>query len=140
MATNGGIITDSDRDFLKADEKEGFVLAPTARENIFKQKVYLYSLLAKPTEKVILTLSKTDNAGKTLRKSYLISDLQKMFSDLKIKDEEKYANSLEEITTKREALDYIAANAGEYKSGKEDRLFEVLCSVLSDDADAKKCT
>ena len=34
MATNGGIITDSDRDFLKADEKEGFVLAPTARENI----------------------------------------------------------------------------------------------------------
>lgn len=62
-----------------------------------------------------------------------------MFSDLKIKDEEKYANSLEEITTKREALDYIAANAGEYKSGKEDRLFEVLCSVLSDDADAKKC-
>ena len=139
MATNGGIITDSDRDFLKADEKEGFVLAPTARENIFKQKVYLYSLLAKPTEKVILTLSKTDNAGKTLRKSYLISDLQKMFSDLKIKDEEKYANSLEEITTKREALDYIAANAGEYKSGKEDRLFEVLCSVLSDDADSKEC-
>ena len=139
MATNGGIITDSDRDFLKADEKEGFVLAPTDRENIFKQKVYLYSLLAKPTEKIILTLSKTDNAGKTLRKSYLISDLQKMFSDLKIKDEEKYANSLEEITTKREALDYIAANAGEYKSGKEDRLFEVLCSVLSDDADAKKC-
>ena len=63
-----------------------FVLAPTARENIFKQKVYLYSLLAKPTEKVIFTLSKTDNAGKTLRKSYLISDLQKMFLDLKIKD------------------------------------------------------
>ena len=37
----GGIITDTDRDFL--DGKD-YTLAPTARDNVFKQRVYLYSL------------------------------------------------------------------------------------------------
>lgn len=31
MAINGGIITDSDRDFLKADEKEGICFSPNSQ-------------------------------------------------------------------------------------------------------------
>ena len=40
----GGIITDTDREFL---EKNNYILAPTATDNVFKQKFYLYTIFAK---------------------------------------------------------------------------------------------
>ena len=55
-SSGGGIITDSERDILKENE---YVLAPTTRDNIFKQRIYLYSLFAKPLEKIVMCYSNT---------------------------------------------------------------------------------
>lgn len=138
-SASGGIITDNDRDFLQSDMGENhFTLAPTARENIFKQRVYLYSLFAKPTEKICLSFSKSDSSGKVLRKSYIIGTLEKMFEDLKIISVDEIKKSIDDITTKNAALEYLASHITEYRFQKEDTLFEILFSKLSKEEQGRK--
>lgn len=130
-SASGGIITDNDRDFLQSDDcRQDFVLAPTARDNIFKQRVYLYSLFAKPTEKLCLSFSKSDVSGKVMRKSYVIGTLEKMFPDLKIVEEDGLKKSMDDITTEKSALEYLASNIREYRFHKNNPLFELLCAKL----------
>ena len=75
-STPGGIITDSERDILKSKD---YKLAPTTRENIFKQRIYLYSLFCQTIRTDCFMFSKSDSDGSTLRKSYIIGILEKMF-------------------------------------------------------------
>lgn len=77
----GGIITDTDREFL---EKNNYILAPTATDNVFKQKFYLYTIFAKPTEKMCITFSKSGSDGATRRKSYIISTLMNLLKILRL--------------------------------------------------------
>ena len=133
-SSGGGIITDADRDFFRSDsQNKEICLAPTARDNIFKQRVYLYSLFAKPSKKLCLSFSKTDASGKAMRKSYIIGALQKIFADLKIIEEEAIQKSIDDITTKKAALEYLASNISEYRYKKSDVLFEALLSVMAKD-------
>lgn len=77
----GGIISDIDREFLLGSE---YALSPTPRQQMYIQKLYLYMMMTKPTEQLILSYSKTDNEGKSLRPSYLINMALKLFPTLKI--------------------------------------------------------
>lgn len=122
-----GIITDSDREFL---EKNNYVLAPTARENVFKQRLYLYSLLAKPVEKISITFSKSASDGSIRRKSYLINTLRNMFGELKIIDIDKRNVQLGDIVNREEALDYIAENMRDYSKSGINPILEKLCAAL----------
>lgn len=131
----GGIISDGDREFL---ENNDFVMAPTARENVFKQKLYLYSLLAKPTEKIVMSYSKVDSDGSVRRKSYLIGTMEKMFPNLKIVDEDRTQEDIKHITNKKSALKYVAENMREYRVGRENELFRQLSSILMQDKESKK--
>lgn len=124
---SGGVITDSDREFL---ETKDYVLAPTARDNVFKQRLYLYSLLAKPTEKICMTFSKSGSDGSIRRKSYLISTIQNLFSKLQIVETEDQKIDISHITNKDAALNYVAENMWEYRFHHNDNMFEQICSVL----------
>ena len=126
----GGIITDTDRDFL--DGKD-YTLAPTARDNVFKQRVYLYSLFAKPTEKICLSYSKSDDEGKALRQSYVIGELKGLFNDLEETDIDRINIGLDDITGEEAALSYIAANMREYCEKENDDVFTTLLSIVSSD-------
>lgn len=132
---SGGIITDSDREFL---ENKNYVLAPTARENVFKQKFYLYTLMAKPTEKMILSYSKSSSDGSVRRKSYLISNIQKLFKNITVIDEEAKEGSLSDFTNKKAALEYLADNIYEYRIKSDNKLFEQISAILLKDKENKK--
>lgn len=72
----GGILTEQERDVLKRNSLE---LAPTAREEGFMQRFYLYLTLTKPREKLYLSWAALSADGKTLRPSSLIGQMRKRF-------------------------------------------------------------
>lgn len=75
----GGILSETEREFLEACDLE---LAPTARKEGFLQRFYLYLALTKPERKLILSYASMNQAGKGLRPSSLIRELEKLFPRL----------------------------------------------------------
>ena len=123
----GGIITDTDREFL---EKNNYILAPTATDNVFKQKFYLYTIFAKPTEKMFITFSKSGSDGATRRKSYIISTLMNLFENLKVIDEDESEITLNQVTTRSKALDYLSQNIYEYSKEGDSGIFKELMATV----------
>ncbi len=77
----GGIISDMDREFLM-DLDEGIELAPSARMQAYTQRLYLYMVMTKPEEKLILSYAKLSEDGKSIRPSYLIQTVRSLFPAL----------------------------------------------------------
>ena len=96
--TRNGLLTEKDREKFKNND---FVLSPGGREKAFTQKFYLYMNLTKPSEKLKVFYSKVSGDGKSLRPSYLIQDLQKLYPKLSIQDEEQLKFSEKELTPKQ---------------------------------------
>lgn len=78
-AQNKNILSELEREQIK---KMGVTLSPSAKEQVYIQKFYLYLLLTKPTQKIYLTLSKTSSDGKSMRPAYLVSDMMRLFPRL----------------------------------------------------------
>ena len=79
---SGGLLSQRDRE--RFTEKK-IALAPGAKEKAFIQKFYLYTILTKPSQKVILSYSMSSGDGKALRPAYLVFDLMKLFPKLEDK-------------------------------------------------------
>ena len=78
----GKLLSDLNREELKGSLKErGLSLAPTAKENLYTQKFYLYLNLTKPSEKIYLSYSRLNSSGEPLSPSFLVSQIQKLFPD-----------------------------------------------------------
>ena len=92
----GGIISEHDRDKFS---ENGLALAPGSKEKTFIQKFYLYLMLTKPTEQMILLYSKSSAEGNSLRPAYLVADLLKMFPQMKVR-EVQHDLSRQELTEK----------------------------------------
>ncbi len=125
----GSILSDFDREQL---EEKGIVLAPTARENIFRQRLYLYSLFAKPTEQLILCYSRSASDGSVLRESYIISGIRDLFRNLDVIDEGQKKTPYESIISEQTAKAYIAENIRDFKTGNLTEKFWDLCAYLSE--------
>lgn len=111
----GGIISDLDRQFL-ADSDTGVNLAPTPREQMYIQRLYLYMNLTKPSSGLYMSFSLTGSDGKSLRPAYLISVMTKMFPKVKISYPEN--DSLEEqLLSKKDAIIYVADQIRDYADG-----------------------
>ena len=102
-AKAGGLLSERDRERF-AEQK--IALAPSAKEKAFIQKFYLYSILTKPSENVILSYSMSSADGKSLRPAYVIFDLMKMFP--KLKDQKVDMNLLSQELTPESGISYIA--------------------------------
>ncbi len=76
----GGMISDIDREFL---EGSGFALSPTPRQQMFIQRLYLYHMLCRPSERLVLSFAHTDEKGEAMRESYLVGHLEKLFLKLR---------------------------------------------------------
>ena len=79
--TKGGILTEQEREVLKRNDLE---LAPTAREEGFMQRFYLYLAMTKPSDLLTVSWSALSSEGKTMRPSGLVGQLQKRFENLPI--------------------------------------------------------
>ena len=77
-AGRGGILTEQERELLKSHEIE---LAPTAREEGFMQRFYLYLAMTKPSERLYLSWSGLSAEGKTMRPSSVINQMRKRFPE-----------------------------------------------------------
>ncbi len=79
--TKGGILTDQERETLK---KHALELAPTAREEGFQQRFYLYLAMTKPAERLTISWTSLSSEGKTMRPSGLNNQLCKRFPKLEV--------------------------------------------------------
>lgn len=77
----GGILTEQEREILKRNDLE---LAPTAREEGFMQRFYLYRMLTKPEKCLTLSFSSLSADGKAMRPSSVIGHIRKRFPGLSI--------------------------------------------------------
>lgn len=111
----GGIISDIDREFLAGS---GMELAPTPRQQMFIQKLYLYMNMTKPTKQLILSFSKVDGEGKSLRPAYLIDTVCKLFPTLKIEHPEKEELS-KQIWNLQSGMSYLSSGLRDYVAGYE---------------------
>lgn len=101
----GGIVSELEREFL---QESGVELAPTARENSYTQRFYLYLDLTKPSQALYLSYCKSSSDGKAMRPSYLVNVLQRMFPGLEAKDVEETEDPLHQITSLKTGIPYLA--------------------------------
>lgn len=111
--SRGGILSDMDREFLRESEIE---LAPTPRQQMYIQRLYLYLNMTKPSEKLYLAYSKMDGAGKSLRPAYLIDVVRKLFPAIAV-EYPQLRSPLEQIVTRQEGARYLAEGLREYAAG-----------------------
>lgn len=128
----GGILSDIDREFLAEGE---FELAPTPRQQMFIQKFYLYLNVTKPSHKLYLSYAKLNAEGKSMKPSYFIGSIKKLFPDLKtLVIEEKQWDG---ILTKSEGRTYGAKLLEQYKRGQlsnqEEHVLMALLKVLKEE-------
>lgn len=112
-ASKGGIISDMDREFLKESGQE---LAPSPREQMFIQRLYLYLNMTKPSQKLFLGYSKINSAGKSIRPAYLIDTVKKLFPKIQT-EYPQLSSPLEQVVTGKEGAGYLAAGLREYVTG-----------------------
>ncbi len=104
IANGGGILSDLDREFL---QEMGMELAPTPKEEMYTQRLYLYLNLTKPSEKLYLSYASLGVDGKELRPSYLTEVLRDLFPALQTGHPHRRP-MLEQVVTPEEGLRYLA--------------------------------
>ncbi|MCH5267585.1 MAG: exodeoxyribonuclease V subunit gamma [Lachnospiraceae bacterium] len=82
---SGGILSDGEREFFRSEE---FELAPTAREKIYTEQLYLYLCLTKPSKHLYLTYCETANDGKAMQPAYIIDRICRIFPGLTVSNDE----------------------------------------------------
>lgn len=106
----GGIISDIDREFLQGSELE---LAPSPRQKMYIQRLYLYLNMTKPSEKLYLSYAKMDGEGKGMRPAYLIDTIKQLFPDL-VTEYPEEKDVLEQIYSAKEGVLFLAGKMREY--------------------------
>lgn len=109
----GGLLSDMEREFLSG---LGYELAPTPREQVFMQCLYLYLNMTKPSEQLFLSFARVNHEGKGIHRSYLIGTMQKLFPGLRITDFSK-CDVFSRIAGKADGLDDLAALFSKYAAG-----------------------
>ena len=83
IGEQGGLLSDQDKERFADAELD---LSPTRKEKIFIQKFYLYQMLTKPCGRLFLSWCRTDADGRSLRPSYLVSEIQELYPELPVKN------------------------------------------------------
>lgn len=117
----GGIISDIDREFLQESDYE---LAPTPRQQMYIQRLYLYMIMTKPTKQLYLSYAKVDNEGKSIRPAYLISTVKGLFPDIVV-TQPQLRPVEEQIESPLDALSYLVELLRRFAAGDigEDKQF-----------------
>lgn len=106
-----GLLSEHDREKFKQSE---LTLAPGGKEQAYVQKFYLYSNLTKPSERLEIYYSKVSADGKSVRPSYLIQELRRLYPKLQVMDEELRSLNERELT-EQEGINEIIPAIREHK-------------------------
>ena len=112
-ASKGGIISDMDREFLI---ESGTEMAPSPRQQMYIQRLYLYLNMTKPSERLYLSYAKVNSDGKGIRPSYLIDTVRKLCPQLAVEYPQNRSR-IEQIEGRQEGARYLAEELREYADG-----------------------
>ena len=112
-ASKGGIISDMDREFLI---ESGTEMAPSPRQQMYIQRLYLYLNMTKPSQRLYLSYAKVNSDRKGIRPSYLIDTVRKLFPQLAVEYPQNRSR-LEQIEGRQEGARYLAEELREYADG-----------------------
>lgn len=128
----GGIISDVERETMS---KYGAVLAPTAREEMYTQRLYFYMNLCKPSERLILSFSGLDNEGNAAKPSYIINTILNMFTNAAITPIDTKP-AAERIVSLKDSLKMYAKLVRNFADGcassQEEALTKALTALYKD--------
>lgn len=136
-ASKGGIISDMDREFLI---ESGTEMAPSPRQQMYIQRLYLYLNMTKPSERLYLSYAKVNSDGKGIRPSYLIDTVRKLFPQLAVEYPQNRSR-LEQIEGRQEGARYLAEELREYADGtlreEERQDFYLMCRAYEADPEGR---
>ncbi len=81
--TKGGILTEQERETLK---RCGIELSPTAREEGFMQRFYLYLMMTKPSDHLYISWTVMSASGAAMRRSVIINQIENRFPNISVKE------------------------------------------------------
>lgn len=118
-----GFFNDKDREYLKA---QGFDLANGSLENLYEENFNIYKAFTVAEEKLFLSYASSDNEGRTLRPSILITKLKKIYPNLQERSD--IITQVKEIITANNTFDNLIEKLNSYQEGEEieDIWFDVL--------------
>ena len=129
----GGLLSERDRE--KFTEQK-IALSPGAKEKAYTQKFYLYMNLTKPSQKLCLSYSKVSLDGKSLRASYLVQDVMRLFPEIRIQDEDIRGLRERELT-RNSSEQILAEKLRDRIQGLDDEWKELYTWYAKED-DSKK--
>ena len=129
VSGRGGILSEAERNRLKERRVE---LAPTAREEGFLQRFYLYLALTKPSKALYISFSLASADGKSLRPSSLVGQLLKLFPGKRIETPD-----IKELAVWSLPLGLRSVTEGmkQYEEKREDKAFLELFSFFRSSKD-----
>lgn len=113
-AGGGGIISDIDREFLRESDLE---LAPSPRQQMYIQRLYLYLNMTKPSGALYLSYAKVGSDGRTLRPAYLIDLMRKLYPALTVEQPETEPVE-QQIVNGRDGVTFLTDLLREYVGGR----------------------
>lgn len=120
-----GILSDNDRELIREMDME---LAPTAKEDAFTQKFYMYLMLTKPTQRLYLCYSRLDRDGTAIRPSYLISTIKRLFPNLTECIAEQKISGIQSLQKPENSFGVLIQGLRQYLNGEECTWWEELYS------------
>lgn len=129
-----GFLNDSDREYLKTQNIE---LAKDTKEQLYEENFNIYKAFTIPEEKLYISYVSSDNEGKTLRPSVLISKLKRIYPNLTKKSDITTKESV--ITTKEATFYELLSNIRNFEDGnKIDDIWFKIYKIYEDDNEYKE--
>ena len=82
VSVPAGILNESEREFLTGSDA-GTVLAPSVKEEMFAQQLYIYMAINKPSEKLFISWPKISSDGRSAMPSYIIKKIMEADQGIK---------------------------------------------------------
>ncbi len=128
---SGGIVSDMERELLR---QTGIELAPSARENSYIQRFYLYQNLTKPERRLYLSWCAGSGDGTAMRPSYLVAAVRRMFPKLEQHFEAPSGTAAAQVSSKENGLLYLTRGFEKVRAGEaEQPWLELYRMYLQDD-------
>jgi ATP-dependent helicase/nuclease subunit B len=126
----GGIVSDMERELL---QQSGISLAPSARENSYIQRFYLYQNLTKPEDRLYLSWCSSSGDGAAMRPSYLVATIGRLFPQMSVRKEEDAGSSITQVTSRKNGLLYLTKQLQEIRNGAQDPAWMELYGMYLQD-------
>lgn len=115
-SSGGGIISDLDREFLREADVE---LAPSPREQMYIQRLYLYLNMTKPSQALFLSYARVGEDGRSLRPAYLVELLRGLFPGILLEMPEREPVE-EQLLSGADGVGFFTDSLREYAAGRLD--------------------